>query len=117
MEIKFKGNYIKIVPSYMWDILGEKIFDYLSDLEHKRLTKEERIYINKEVLKIKLVEFTNILKAQFGDFIGNSNPIKLLKVITKHGSYHSVLFDNKKEFRIDSSYCSELPCETIKRLY
>ncbi len=118
MKLEFNDRHIKTIPYYMYDALGDKIFDYLDDIEKTRLTTTERININKEVLKIRMDKIIRTLreKPKYRDILNGSDPVEIKRIITRHNHYYTLVFSNKIEFRINAEYVRKLPYTTVKRL-
>lgn len=112
------GNKVKMIPKRYEEI--PDVGAYIEDLEHMRLSDEERELLDRILLGIRLEKFTDKLKENYiyRDRIGNAYPEKAVKVTKRDGaSYHVVRYSNKMEFKCDASLLSQLPIENERRLY
>ena len=100
-------NKVKLIPNRYSEI--PDVDAYIDDLEHIRLSDEERELLDRLLLGVRLEKFTAKLKENYiyRDRLKDAYPEKAVKIVKRDGvSYHVVRFNNKLEFRCDASLLS-----------
>lgn len=94
--------------------------DYLTDLEHKRLTDSERETLKRVLLGLYLEDFVAEVSKnhKLKPYINGSDPSAVLRVRTQKQNYWAVRFSNGVEVKCTKELFVNAPYkEDIARLY
>ncbi len=118
MKIYHNKRHIKTVPKKFNNI--SNITDHLEDFENKRLTENERNYLNTELTKLILNEFSDKKKKSYKlkQILKDAHPETAIEITTREKKYWVIKFTNGAEILCSHKLFNQSPQKKkIKRLY